>query len=421
MLDMARALRQVATVRAALLALLLLPAAARAFEIPLGEGNTLRIGGLVQTQGWITENGAPSAGDPAYDLFVRRTRINVGADLGPNWSGYLQIDNANFGKFGNFTGRMIVQDAFVTWAPTGRTGGNVFMVEAGIVYFPVSRSVLSSSSNQITVEGHPDLARGFTATSYPGNRTTGAQVRGWLFDKKIGFRGGLYEGVQQFNDPGLNPKHHPAAGGFVNFDLIGSEEGAILYSSVLFGKQTVLSIGAGATYQSQALRVPKGVTDQKSLNGNVYFNQPFGSGAAELILIAQAGLYGNGTGSKDTGLAFGVDASFRYGWFRPYVSFEWFDSSDCPGAPDATPAQCAQVHTADSRNLRAGLDFYFQKSANHLMLEFSLNRGQSIFGAQSITVATAGYAPPLKPGEQPLTSLGHEASKSLVACWSFLF
>jgi len=159
--------------------------------------------------------------------------------------------------------------------------------------------------------------------------------------------------------------------------------------------------------------VAKGVTDQRSLAGTLFLDYPF-SEQQEMGFILSGYDYANGTGSRDTGIAFSADLWFRYRFIRPYVSCEYFNSADCPTDGSATAAQCAAVHTADSRNFRGGLDFYINKSQNHVTLEFSLNRGQSAWGAQSITAAAAGYVPAIAPGSLPLTSLGRSASKSLL-------
>jgi hypothetical protein len=170
--------------------------------------------------------------------------------------------------------------------------------------------------------------------------------------------------------------------------------------------------------------VPKGLTDQKSLTSTIYFNYPL-SEQQELIAIAGGYLYGNGTGSKDTGLGASGDLSFRYGWVRPYVAYEYYNSSDCPTDGSANPAtQCAGVHTADSRNFRAGFDFYINKNQNHVQLEFSTNHGQSAWGPQSITAANAGYVPPLPGGGvngAQNNNLRVAAQKSLLLHWSAYF
>ena len=142
----------------------------------------------------------------------------------------------------------------------------------------------------------------------------------------------------------------------------------------------------------------------------------------EFGAILGAYLYGNGTGSRDTGKGFNVDVGFRYTFVRPYVSYEWFTSNDCvPVSGEVTGPQCVQAHTGDSRNFRAGLDFYINKAQNHVMLEFALNRGQSSFGQQGVAAAAPGYVPFIPAGQLPVTSLGRTATKSLTLHWSVYF
>src|ERR1700737_3438113 len=274
----------------------LAPAASRAVSVPLPvEGSTLNLTVFIQTQALLNENGSPDGQSPSYDVFVRRSRLQVNGDIGKSFSYYFQVDNTNFGKFGNFTGRLIVQDAWVGWVPTGNTGPTVVYLEGGIVYLPVSRGVLTSSASQPTAEGHPDLYRGFSSSFYSANRTTGVQVRGWALGKRLGFRGGVYEGVQPTAaDPGLNPHRVPAVGGFVNFNILGSEEGSFLYQSIYFAKDPILSISLSGSYQSRAIRVPKGVTDQREIASTLFLDYPL-SEQQELVFMLAGYGYGNGT------------------------------------------------------------------------------------------------------------------------------
>src|SRR5262249_37646347 len=151
----------------------------------------------------------------------------------------------------------------------------------------------------------------------------------------------------------LNPNHYPAFGGFVNVDLIGSEEGSYLYQSLYFGKDPILSVSLAGTYQADALRTLKGVANQRSLTSTVFLDYPLNE-QQEFVAILGGYLYGNGTGSRDSGKGFTADLGFRYQFVRPYAALEWFTSDDCvPIAGETTAAQCAQAHTADSRNFRA--------------------------------------------------------------------
>jgi hypothetical protein len=400
--------------------------ASNAMNVPLPTKDaSLNIQVYVQPRIQLTENGTPNGQDLAYDFFVRRTRLQANGNIGDNWLYLIQVDNANFGRYGNFSGRMIVQDAWASFGPFGTKGDNVLLIEGGLVFFPQSRFTIMSSSNYPSIDGHPDMLRGLNATQYPANRTTGLQIRGWGLDKKIGFRGGVYEGVQpQITAAGsaqLNPHRRPAVAMFVNFDVIGSEEGSYLYQGMLWAKDPVVSISLAGAYQSQALSVPKGVTDQRSVTSTLFVDWPM-PGDQEFAGSLGAYLYGNGTGSKDTGIAASLDLAYRVQFVKPYISLEYFNAQDCSAPGDVTvAAQCAQAHTADSRNARFGVAFYFNKSLHHLDLEFALNRGQSTVGPTSITAATAGYAPRVAPGEQPFFSLGRSAAKTLVMQWTAIF
>src|SRR5467141_893198 len=183
-----------ATLRAVLATSLLLAPAAFATKIPIPiEGATLNLSVQVQTEALINESGAPNGNDASYDIFARRTRLLANGDINQNFSYLLQIDNPNFGKFGNFSGRAIVQDAWIGWAPTGIKGGTVVYIDAGILLMPISHHLLESTTNFVTADAQIDAFR-FPGNVFPAFRDTGVQVRGWALDKKIGFRGGVYEG-----------------------------------------------------------------------------------------------------------------------------------------------------------------------------------------------------------------------------------
>src|SRR5439155_4183116 len=141
--------------RAVLATSLLLAPAAFATKVPIPiEGATLNVSVQVQTEAMITENGAPNGSDPSYDIYVRRTRLLANGDISQNFSYLLQIDNANFGKFGNFGGRAIVQDDWIGWAPTGITGGKVLYIDAGLLLIQISLQLLESYINFITADLH---------------------------------------------------------------------------------------------------------------------------------------------------------------------------------------------------------------------------------------------------------------------------
>jgi hypothetical protein len=403
---------------------LVAPATSRAVAVPLPvDGVTLNVNAQVQTQVLANENGNPGGDGWSADVFVRRTRLLVNGDVGRDFSYLLQLDNANFGKFGNYAGRAIVQDAWVAWAPTGTKGANVLFIEAGILLIPISHHLLESTTNFITADVHTDSFR-LTGNQFPGLRETGLQVRGWALDGRIGFRGGVYEGTRALQVAGTDRKSLPQVAGFVNFDVVGSEEGSWLYGAYRWATRPVVSVGASALYQSLAVKnalapaASQSFTDQRLGSADVYVNVPVG-GDGEIVSEVTAYLSRNGTASADSGTGFSADLGYRWHGVAPYVSFEYFAADDCPASAAAiacAPDRAGQAHAADSRNTKVGANFFFNRNFNHLNVELGINHGQSAYGPQSITTATAGYIP-----KGINTLLSTRAQRSVLVHWNVLF
>src|SRR3981189_367895 len=132
------------------LALVLASASSYAITVPLGTDQaTLNLNLQLQPQFLVNEAGTPDGMNPSYDLFLRRARINFNGNVGKNISYLFQLDSANFGKFGNLTGRVLVQDAWIGWAPTGIDGGTVVYVDAGLPDTPPPRHALGSNTHTI--------------------------------------------------------------------------------------------------------------------------------------------------------------------------------------------------------------------------------------------------------------------------------
>ena len=452
--------------RALALALMLVPAASFATKVPIPiEGATLNVSFQIQPQFLVNEAGAPNGDSPSFDVYVRRTRLLMNGDLGPNVTYLIQVDNANFGKFGNFTGRAIIQDAWVGYAPTGITGNTVLYIDAGILLVPFSHHLLESTTNFVTADVQADTFR-FPGNALPAFRNTGVQLRGWALNKKVGFRGGVFEGYTPITTPGIaatttpanvcvpagtpppatgtaaptcvTPKRNPMLSGFINFDLIGSEEGGWLYGAYKWGKDPIVSVGLAANYQSLALKNAYGsLTDVRVMSADVYMNLPM-TEAAELVAEGTAYLNSNGNGSANTGLGLSGSVGYRYGSIAPYVAFDYFQSNDCDTSLSVAqlttcvgkPGTLGTAHSADSRNLKVGLNFFFNKNLNHLNIEFGVNHGTSAYGPQGITAANAGYVPlSLDPVSGSTTrralgaaaSLAQPAYRSLLLHWNFLF
>jgi len=369
-------------------------AGATKVPIPL-DGATLNVSFQLQPWLQISQNGAPDGTDPNYDVYLRRIRLLVNGDLSKNFSYLVQLDNPSFGRRGNLTGRVLFQDAWVGWAPTGNTGDNVVFIDAGLLLLPISRHLLQSTTSFTTVDAHAESFRGMRET--PAFRDLGVSVRGWALGKKIGFRGGIYEGVRgtagdfSATNPngGLNPHGHPRLAGFVNFDILGSEEGAWLYHGIYWAEKPIVTVGVGAVYQSLSTRGPNGVTDSRTESADVFAELPF---SAEQEVIFQATGYRNdyGLGSRDTGFGGFADLGYRYGAFEPYVSYEFFSGDVCPADAPADTV-CSQTGLADSRMFRAGIDWFINKNLNHLKVEYAVGRSQVALNQTSLWSLTAQW------------------------------
>jgi hypothetical protein len=143
------------------------------------------------------------------------------------------------------------------------------------------------------------------------------------------------------------------------------------------------------------------------------------------VVEAVGYLNGYGDGNPNTGKGFFADVGYRFGPVAPYASFSYFQADDCPTLTGTAIATCAaSIQTANSRNWKAGLNFFFNKNLNHLNLEFQVNHGQSTYGPQAINTANAGYTPPLAgggAGGAQNTNLRVAAQKSFLAHWNVLF
>src|SRR5882762_4095045 len=193
-----------------------------------------------------------------------------------------------------------------------------------------SRSTTRTSGSTGTSAAAPSCRTRGSGGRRPGSPgpTSSTSMRGrcWWFDKKVGFRGGVYEGVAPIATPGIATtttpasvcvlpgtpppappatapptcvalKRNPQFAYFVNLDLIGSEEGGWLYGAYKWGKAPIVSIGTSGVYQSQALKNAFGnLADQKIFSADVYVNFPQ-SEDAELVLEATGYLNRNGSGS----------------------------------------------------------------------------------------------------------------------------
>jgi len=160
---------------------------------------------------------------------------------------------------------------------------------------------------------------------------------------------------------------------------------------------------------------------------DIYLNFPM-TEAAELVAEATLYLDGNGTGAANTGTGIAASLGYRFGGIAPYVAYDYFEASDCfDTSIPLTAAQRQTCDAANSRNFKAGLNFFFAKNTNHLNVEFQVNHGLSGYGPNNIT-GTAGYTPlsldpatATGPRRAFNANLRNQAFKSVLVHWNVIF
>lgn len=343
--------------------MLLVSTSAGAINVPVPvEGATLNVN--IQLQPWIrvSEDATPQ-GNVGEDIFLRRARLLAQGNFSKDFLYLLQIDTPNFGKGGDFTTRELIQDAWVAWNPT-----DGLYLDAGMLLLPVNRHTLQSTTDYTNFDFHVSMLH---SPNTNGLRDVGLSLRGWLFDKKVGYRFGAYEGVRATTPPGsarLNPHGTPRLAGFVNYDIVGSEEGAWLYHGLYFDK-AVVSVGLGGEYQAGALINPSGsVTDHSYYSADLFVDLPF-SGDQEFILSVLLARNNAGSNAADTGSSGFIDVGYRFGVVQPYVSGEFFAGDGC--AQSAAPCK---AKTDDLRIGSAGVNFWIKRNQMHISTEYAVTR-----------------------------------------------
>lgn len=346
----------------------------------------------LQLQAWVQsiENTSPSTTGWNTQVFMRRIRPIISGDITKEFHFFFQLDSPNFGRNSvpgvapsatdptGLTGRVLVQDAQLIYEPTP----GIF-IEAGELLLPLSHNQVQSTTSFVTLDLHSNTIRfpGATAPNQATNglRELGVATRGWLLDKRLGFRFGVYNGVRGTPGPydatapaslaGVNPDGVPQIGGYLHWNFLDSEERGWLYQGVYFNDKPILSIGAGAGFQPKAIRNQPGFTttpqDWRALAADIYAAVP-PAPDQEIIFQFDYYNYDFGNGNPNTGNGFFGDLGYRFGVFQPFVSYEYFSASD--------------THANDARIWTAGINWWF-KRLNSLKLSAEATKVGALAGA----------------------------------------
>jgi hypothetical protein len=297
------------------------------------KGINFQVGALIQPQLQISKPmadgegafGPPDGKSPNFEFFLRRARILAFGSVTKELSFFIDTDSPNFGKAGNYTTSMFVQDAFISYAFVPE-----FKIDMGMMLLPLSHHSIEGAGAQNMLDYHSSVIR------FPGSkvfRDTGVQFRGVLLNDKLAYRLGIFEGVR--NTPPaappvmgapapvvLNEAGLPRITGQVRFNALGAENDFFL-KGIYFSPTPIISIGVGADVQSKAVVVVDEAKTYSAISADVFAEYPF-SADDELIFKANFVKYGKGTAQLPNGAnALFAEVGFRHGIIEPVAFIDY--------------------------------------------------------------------------------------------------
>jgi len=310
---------------------------------------TMKMGFLLQPQLHLMQHGTTEDGF-GIDPYIRRARLMMYGRVGDNVNFFVETDNPNFGKNGDWSGHTFIQDAFVEF-----NLGAPLKIDAGMLLLPFAHMGMQGATSLLTMDYHGGMIKYSTSKVW---RDAGVMVRGSLADNKVDYRVALTNGVENqlgtypaddgtgtgtmvetpYNDA-LNPADLPRVNARLTFNVFESEDGAgaagMYYDGIylkendngkLISSKKVLSFGAAVDYQGNAVYDADGDTTQwMGVAADAFWDLPMGDKKHSLNGQADFVMYNMGEGHDLNGMGVFGDLGYRIHRVQPLVSVEWFD------------------------------------------------------------------------------------------------
>lgn len=383
--------------RLVLVATVLLAAGpARGWTFEFGEHTRLSVMALLQVQAQFAEGAAPDKTAWSKDFYLRRARIILAGDVWKGISFFLDTEQGNFGKGGNWDVAFFLSDAFMTFKAVDE-----FMVDVGMMLLPFSRHGIQSAPGLNGLDFHLGVLR-LADGSHKNLRDAGVQIRGYVAARKLHYRLGVFSGTQgtvlQRDATGApvkgadgkavlvsGPEDWPRFAGHVRYAILGTEPDFFM-KGITFGSEPVVSFGAGFDYQAAAVlntpadvdregkvTTPGTLTHAVAATADVFLDWPFGREKEhEVVVMGAFYWYDHGNElsydaagrrsvvpSRNSGTAVLAELGYRYTFFEPVLTVDWFRGR--------------QADT-DLLVVKGGLNFWLRKAAANLKTEFGAEK-----------------------------------------------
>lgn len=306
-----------------------------------GEGSAF-VGAPLNPGGGAT----PDTKNPSFDFFMRRARILVYGNVTKDLAYFIETDQPNLGKGGDFNQTMFVQDAFFSY-----TFVPELKIDVGMMLVPLSHHTIEGAIGLNALDYHADTIR------FPAGkifRDTGVQLRGLAINNLLHYRLGIFEGVRNSAlpasaapDPAMPPPVYeplnknglPRVTAQLRVNILGDESDFFL-KGIYFSPTPLVSIGVGADIQPDGVRKADGTpTLYRALSVDAFVEYPF-TADDELIFKANVFNYGEGAAINPNAPATGrvlpgstalltggttlyAEAGFRHAWVEPLAFIDY--------------------------------------------------------------------------------------------------
>ncbi len=312
---------------------------------------------------------------------------------------FIETEQANFGKNGDWGGRMFIQDAYVELNPHP-----AFQLDVGMMLPALSHHANQSATSLLGMDYHGALVKYPTGSTMVW-RDMGVMVRGLVLKDRLDYRLAVWSGVHGSGSDPRNPKDLPRLSGRLTANVFDAEGGGGvggMFFDGLYIKQDgrhvvstkrVLSFGVSFDWQPDlnvqyATRAPDAdpetpdrpiaYSDYVAVAGDVFWDLPFGENKI-LSANGQMDFYyfnhgdrrtstGNwyyntvGNSLNYTGWGMFGEYGIRYSKFQGLFSMDVYDSTEADGK------------TGDYLMFAGGFNYYLLAHATTLKLEIGADK-----------------------------------------------
>ncbi len=260
---------------------------------------------------WRDTGSGPDGTKDTSDIYFRRNRLTFWAHGPGNYGGIVQLEYVGARNIDDLTvsdqpeTSFSVLDAYFMYEPA-----NEFRIYAGKQKIQFTRENLEDCFVPLTLD------RSLFIYTLDHSRDTGVVFWGNVPDVKGQYRFEISKG----NDGGANtPKSTFMFTGRAAVSLL-TPEYAYGYKGTYLGKEKVLTIGAGAQYQPDAvfsdITAKTGAKNYKAWTADIFFEYPFPKAGAVTLSTAylQEEFGGAYKGANPDPVAVGIDGE-KHGWY----------------------------------------------------------------------------------------------------------